>query len=397
MEQEFNYITIPNWDKYQMKTRKGQTIRLYIKDFCDKDWDHEYSKLGGFTRYIFDGVCRLLGRNSKNIPNDPVWVARALGVIPKERTCVSQSIRVLVSCGLLALTNEQVEFSETDTDTETNTESDTDTYTNTTVSPVGDVVVVAAGDSRSVQTVVGKATPTPTPAPLGVSGSSTPVTSPKTPSPPPAPEDAEPRVAGYRMSTILEHAQRLIDCENSWVLKNLGDKLDPDDKALTRPKFVEHLMTIEPTKPLTKSGSKKEPKLDEYKSNTPQWCIKCSAQHMTDTPCPPATAPTPQTPVREIKYSDGSVVGMPDADEIAELKAQLSALANKKHIMSGGTTVKIYRRPNGTGGIAFVYPCRIDDFNDLMESLAADPKEFWKCAKAVDGICSQEAETAAAQ
>lgn len=288
-------------------------------------------------------------------------------------------------------------------------------------------VVVAADNSRSrSKTVVGKATPTPAPASPGASQ-------------PPAPQG---QIAGHSIADILEHASALIECQNPWVIQNLGDALDPDHPALTREGFVRHLMDVEVTKPVKKSKGKKEPNYAGYKSTQPQDCLSCGVEHVPDTPCPrvfcrhhgshahgevcpmdrpPAPAPTPQKRpdppkaapqepvaskaekvplppiVREVRYKDGSVVGIPDDDEVAELRELILILAQKRLLMHTGTGMRIYRLPDAQGGVAYHCPRRAREFDELMRVLIEDPKEFWKCVKAVDGILSKEAEAASAK
>lgn len=107
------YLSIKNWGRYQMTDRKGRDIKLYIKDYCGKDNDDpEYSRLTTFQRYMFDAICRLRGRSGRNPQNDPTWIARALCIIPRERSHVAQAIRRLVTDGFLALTNQQVDLSD---------------------------------------------------------------------------------------------------------------------------------------------------------------------------------------------------------------------------------------------------------------------------------------------
>jgi hypothetical protein len=117
------YLSITNWDRYQCNDRKGRHIRLYVKDYCDKDGgDIKYSKLTALQRYVFDAVCRLRGRLGRNPENDATWIARATQMLHRDRTHVAQAIHRLCTDGFLALTSQQLDSSDTDTDSDTETE-----------------------------------------------------------------------------------------------------------------------------------------------------------------------------------------------------------------------------------------------------------------------------------
>jgi hypothetical protein len=113
------YLSITNWDKYQCNDRKGRNIRLYVKDYCDKDGgDIKYSRLTALQRYVFDAICRLRGRLGRNPENDPTWIARATQMLPRERTHIAQAIHRLCTDGFLSLTNQQLNLSDSDSDTD---------------------------------------------------------------------------------------------------------------------------------------------------------------------------------------------------------------------------------------------------------------------------------------
>lgn len=113
------YLAIKNWAQYQCVDRKGRCIRLYVKDYCGKDMDdHEYAGLTFLQRYIWDACCRLRGRIGRNLFNDPVWISRAIGAIPKERHYVPAAISKLISCGFLVPTNQEVSLSDSDSDSD---------------------------------------------------------------------------------------------------------------------------------------------------------------------------------------------------------------------------------------------------------------------------------------
>jgi len=100
------YLEIKNWDKYQAFLRKGKPAG-WIKDYSDKEADHGYSMLSITQRYVLDGCCRLRARLGKNLPNDPVYISRALSVAPEERHCIPRTVAVLIERGFLLLTNQQ--------------------------------------------------------------------------------------------------------------------------------------------------------------------------------------------------------------------------------------------------------------------------------------------------
>ena len=117
------YLSITNWDKYQCNDRKGRHIRLYVKDYCDKDGgDLKYSRLTALQRYVFDAICRLRGRLGRNPENDATWIARATQMLHRDRTHVAQAIHRLRTDGFLTLTNQQLDFSDSETDTDTDTD-----------------------------------------------------------------------------------------------------------------------------------------------------------------------------------------------------------------------------------------------------------------------------------
>lgn len=101
------YLAIKNWEKYQ----PNRGASSWVKDWTDKESDAGYMKLTGFQRYILDGCRRLRGKFGRNLCNDPEYIARALQVIPKERHCVPQAIRVLTARGFLVVCNHELESS----------------------------------------------------------------------------------------------------------------------------------------------------------------------------------------------------------------------------------------------------------------------------------------------
>jgi hypothetical protein len=129
--QQYKYLAIKNWKKYQAGTdRKGRQIKAWVKDYAGKDIDDpEYSKLTALQRYVWDGCCRLRARTGRQLFNDPVWVSRALGVIPKECHYIPGVILKLTSCGFLIPTNQEFDASQSETQPETQPETQTETET----------------------------------------------------------------------------------------------------------------------------------------------------------------------------------------------------------------------------------------------------------------------------
>lgn len=121
------YLAIKNWKKYQAGTdRKGREIKAWVKDYCGKDIDDAtYNSLTMIQRYLFDALCRVRGRSGKNICSRVDYISRACGVIPVERRFVGQSLAVLVLCGFLVPTNQEIDSSETQPETQTETETET--------------------------------------------------------------------------------------------------------------------------------------------------------------------------------------------------------------------------------------------------------------------------------
>lgn len=101
----FKYIAIKNWRKYQ--SSKNGNKSPWVKDYTDKDFHPEYSKLSMSQRYMLDACCRLRGRHGENLANDPQWICRATAVTPRERHNATTAIQQLVNSGFLVLTNQQ--------------------------------------------------------------------------------------------------------------------------------------------------------------------------------------------------------------------------------------------------------------------------------------------------
>jgi hypothetical protein len=109
-QDEFKYLAIKNWHKFQGgRMRDENRPRAWIKNYLDKESDHDYSKLTCFQRYVLDACQRLRGRLGKNLPNDPVYIARAVCIVAEERHCLPQALRKLVLSGFLILSNQQTD------------------------------------------------------------------------------------------------------------------------------------------------------------------------------------------------------------------------------------------------------------------------------------------------
>jgi hypothetical protein len=109
-QSKFKYLAIHGYEKFQRDKNGslGDGSRLWIKDACRKDSDHEYSSLTVFQRYVLDGMRRLTGLHGKWPNNDPLWVVRGLCIGRKERGPCAKAVRTLVELGLVTLSNDQL-------------------------------------------------------------------------------------------------------------------------------------------------------------------------------------------------------------------------------------------------------------------------------------------------
>lgn len=105
MGETFKYLAIKNWGKHQSSKKDRKSP--WVKDYTDKDFHPEYSKLSMAQRYMLDALCRLRGRHGENLANDMQWISRAIAVIPRERHNATTAIQQLISSGFLILTNQQ--------------------------------------------------------------------------------------------------------------------------------------------------------------------------------------------------------------------------------------------------------------------------------------------------
>jgi len=108
------YLAIKNWDKYQSAKKNCS----WIKDWVDKDFDPEISKLTVFQRGILDMCCRLRGRLAKNLSNDPQWIVGAVSIMPQERRNAMSAIGQLIAKGFLVPTNQQLDSLDKDKEIE---------------------------------------------------------------------------------------------------------------------------------------------------------------------------------------------------------------------------------------------------------------------------------------
>jgi hypothetical protein len=110
-QSKFKYLAIHGYERWQVdkegKSRSGKSSE-WIKDYCRKDSDPDFSQLTMLQRATLDGLRRLAGLHGQWPHNDVMWVSRALCALPKERAHVSQAVRTLVSRGLVDLSNERL-------------------------------------------------------------------------------------------------------------------------------------------------------------------------------------------------------------------------------------------------------------------------------------------------
>jgi hypothetical protein len=111
MPEEFKYIAVRNWAKYQGRLKSLGTQRPRIMMAAHIDSDPDYSKLTFFQRYVLDALRRLTALHGHNPYNDPTWVARATLAGRKDAPHVPHAIRTLTARGFLVLTNEGDPFS----------------------------------------------------------------------------------------------------------------------------------------------------------------------------------------------------------------------------------------------------------------------------------------------
>jgi len=126
MQSDAKFLAVPNWDKYQPKLKNGKPGRQWIRLDCNLEDDDVFDSLTTFQKWVCVGIWRIRARTGKNVPNDPVWIRRALHLrvtnetpddVPGVRQVDDRSVtrRVhravdrLTSFGLLVLCNQQIE------------------------------------------------------------------------------------------------------------------------------------------------------------------------------------------------------------------------------------------------------------------------------------------------
>jgi hypothetical protein len=160
------YLAIKDWAKYQAGTdRKGRQIMAWHKHNNSKDFDDTfYSGLTMFQRGLFDAICRARGRGV-NIPANIEALSRTVQALSVDRPRLPQAMIVLVSCGLLIPTNQELDASETPSESETQPETETETETQVPP-PVAAGSPLPSGEKATPKPVQGSlpsATPTATP------------------------------------------------------------------------------------------------------------------------------------------------------------------------------------------------------------------------------------------
>ena len=110
-EEQFKYIAVRNWAKFQGRMKNGKTRRPFILVACAMDSDPDFSLLSFFQRQTLELIRRLIGLHGQNVPNDIEYVLRAGCVGRKDRPHVPLAVRTLTARGFLILTNEKDPFS----------------------------------------------------------------------------------------------------------------------------------------------------------------------------------------------------------------------------------------------------------------------------------------------
>jgi hypothetical protein len=105
---DHKYLAIKNWDEFQAN---DLTVN-WIKDYVDKDFEQDHAKLTMYQSALLDRVRRFRGRLRKNIPADVETVLCACCVPAEERRYGGYALVVLVLCGFLIPTNEQLNLQE---------------------------------------------------------------------------------------------------------------------------------------------------------------------------------------------------------------------------------------------------------------------------------------------
>jgi hypothetical protein len=99
------YIAIKNWDRYQCDS-KGQvrnTPSPWIKDWCNKEDDYEYTQLNSSRRYTYDALRRLRGRYGKNPTHDLEYLRNQLSLKKGDRENLGPTIKKLWELRLVVI------------------------------------------------------------------------------------------------------------------------------------------------------------------------------------------------------------------------------------------------------------------------------------------------------
>jgi hypothetical protein len=102
-----NYLTPPNWQKYQPKLKNGKPNRQWIRVECNLEDDYAFSQLSIGEYATLTTIWRLIGRSGKNVPYDPDWIRRRLPSGKHTTSIVLGWLQHITSIGLLVLTDQQ--------------------------------------------------------------------------------------------------------------------------------------------------------------------------------------------------------------------------------------------------------------------------------------------------
>lgn len=103
MSEDFKYLAIKNWEKFQ-SGKKGWD---WIKDYVNQDDDKDMAALSMFERGLLQELRRVRGRSGKNIANDMKLIASATHAKGTDRARIGNAIGTLIQRKILILTNEQ--------------------------------------------------------------------------------------------------------------------------------------------------------------------------------------------------------------------------------------------------------------------------------------------------
>jgi hypothetical protein len=106
--EEFKYLAIKNWEKYQ-SGKKGWD---WIKDYVNQDDDKDLAALSMFERGLLQELRRVRGRSGKNIDNDVTHIARAIHAKGTDRPHIRHALDTLIARNILVPTNQQVDSLE---------------------------------------------------------------------------------------------------------------------------------------------------------------------------------------------------------------------------------------------------------------------------------------------